>query len=189
MNEKRDIVRTDDVINIEEKYLKDLARRQNQTMALLRRKRRRRIVLRSMALFVGLVLMLYGVIDIIVFKSLEATFGNILTFVVAELIAIPILIRGIVLFRTMPIDKEISAATEQLVETQDGLSRLRDERLRKSQPREQSPDATFRKPPITELLVTFEEASAAEKPGICPSCGRETRKGAKICRNCGHLFV
>lgn len=189
MTDKHDVLRSNEVLDLEEKYLNDKLRRQNQAIALLRRKRRRRIVLRSLALFVGLVLVLYGAVDVIVFKSLEATFGNIIFFVLAELIGLPILIQGIVLFRHMPIDREISAAAEQLVEIQDSLSQLRDERSRIAERNAASIKASPKTSKLAEPLITFEEPLKQDESGVCPSCGKEIRKGTKICRNCGHLFI
>ena len=54
-------------------------------------------------------------------QSLEANINNILIFTLSEIIAIPVLRYGIVLFRKMPVEQELTAAAEQLIQTQDSL--------------------------------------------------------------------
>ena len=181
--------RTEESIDLQEKYLANQLRRHELEIARLRKKRRRRILLRSLALFSGVVLMLFGFIDLIVVKELDANFNNILIFALSELIAIPLLRQGIVIFRKMPVEQEITSAVEQLVQTQDSVSMLRDERLKLIRGGIQSTRTVTIAPPTGEKLVTFADPTPQATSGVCPECGESIREGSKICRNCGHLFV
>ena len=164
-------------------------KRDDNEIARLRRTRRWRIILRSVQLFSGIVLALYGFIDLVVVKSLDANFNNILIFTICEIVAIPLMRKGIIMFRKMPIEQEITAAVEQLVHTQENLSNINAERLKlirgpvKAEKLESNvPEKTIL--PKGEDLITFEQPIA-----VCPECGEGIKDGAKICRNCGHLFV
>ncbi len=107
----------EELLDQQEKVLSDQMKRHDREIAKLRRMRRRRIVLRSLALFCGVVLALFGIIDLIVVKTMDANFNNILIFTLSELVAIPFLRFGIVLFRKMPVEQELTAVAEQLVQT------------------------------------------------------------------------
>lgn len=178
-----------ELLDQQEKILLDQVRRQDLDIARLRRKRRRRIVQRSLALFGGIVLALFGIIDLVVVQSLDANINNILIFTLSEIIAIPVLRYGIVLFRKMPVEEELTAAAEQLMETQESLSHVRRERLALMQgpaktTRADTPPVESTEKVVGERLVTFDQPS-----NVCPECGESVREGAKICRSCGHLFV
>jgi hypothetical protein len=181
--------RAEEALDLQEKYLANQLRRHEQEIAKLRRKRRRRIVQGSLALFSGIVLMMFGFIDLIVVKALDANFNNILIFTLAELIAIPLLRQGIVLFRKMPVEQEITSAAEQLVQTHDSVSQLRDERLKLIRSGITSTRTITLPPPVAEHLVSFDDPIPQQASGVCPECGENIREGTKICRNCGHLFV
>jgi hypothetical protein len=181
--------RTEEALDLQEKYLSNQLRKYEQEIAKLRRKRRRRIVQRSLALLSGVLLMMFGFIDLIVVKALDANFNNILIFTLSELIGIPLVRQGIVLFRKMPVEQEITSAVEQLVQSQDSVSQLRDERLKLIRSGIKSTRTVILPPPVAEHLVSFEGPTPQQASGVCPECGENIREGSKICRNCGHLFV
>ncbi len=189
MGSDQDYRRSEELLDLQEKHLSDQLRRHQQEIAALKRKRRRRVVQRSLALFCGVVLMLFGIIDLIVVKELDANFNNILIFTLSEIIAIPFLRSGIVLFRKMPVEQEITAAVEQLVQTQDSISQLRDERLNLIRTPVTSTRTIISPLSKGEKLVSFDEPTPQESSGTCPECGEKVREGSKICRNCGHLFI
>jgi len=179
----------EELLDQQEKILAEQVKRQDREILRLKRIRRRRIVLRSVSLFSGVVVMLFGFIDLIVIQAMDANFNNILIFTLSEIIAIPLLRFGVVLFRKMPIEREMTAAVEQLIQVQDGLSHIRNERLAlmRNPVKSVRPHATFdpgKETKRNEDLVTFDEPS-----GVCPECGEKIRDGAKICRQCGHLFL
>ena len=126
MASDQDYRRAEELLDLQEKHLSDQLSRNQREIAALRAKRRRRVVQRSLALFSGVVLMLFGFIHLIVVKELDANFNNILIFSLSEIIAIPLLRIGFVMFRKLPVEQEITAAVEQLVQTQDSMSLLRD---------------------------------------------------------------
>jgi hypothetical protein len=135
------------------------------------------------------VLVLFGIIELIVLKSMDANVNNILVFTLSELVAFPFLRYGIVLFQKMPVEQELTAAAEQLVQTQENLAHVREERLKLIR----GPVKTLKTNSIPsqgagqapgEQLVSFDKPS-----GVCPECGEGVREGMKICRNCGHLFI
>jgi len=181
--------RTEEVLDIQEKYLSDQLKRHENEIAGLRRKRRRRVVLRSLSLFCGVVLVLFGLIDLIAIQNLNANVNNIIIFTLSELIAFPFLRYGLVLFRKMPIEQEISAAVEKFVETQDSVALLREERLKLIRtPIKAARPETQPLLPV-EPLVNFDDLATQESSATCPECGENVREGAKICRKCGHLFI
>lgn len=189
MANEQEYRRTEELLDQQEKYLSDQMRRHDQEIAKIRRTRRRRIVQRSLALFCGVLLVLFGIIDLVVVNSLDANFNNIMIFTLSELIAFPFLRYGTVLFRVMPIEQELTAAVEQLVQTQDTLSQVKDEKLKlirtpvKAARPKAAPDPGRAMPPGEEM-VSFDEPST-----VCPECGESIREGTKICRTCGHLFL
>ena len=179
----------EELLDQQEKVLSDQMKRHDREIAKLRRKKRRRIVQRSLALFCGVVLVLFGIIDLIVVKSMDANFNNILIFTLSELVAIPFLRFGIVLFQKMPVEQELTAVAEQLVQTQDSLAHVREEKLKlirgpvKAVRTNTTPLQGAGRAPGEEL-ISFDKPS-----GVCPECGESIREGMKICRNCGHLFI
>jgi predicted RNA-binding Zn-ribbon protein involved in translation (DUF1610 family) len=173
----------------QERYYNDQIKKLNAETSRLRGTRRRRIVQRILALFGGIVLCLFGFIDLIVIQSLEAHFNNIIIFTVSELGAIPLIRYGLVLFRTMPIDTEINAVSTKIVEIQDLLEQLRQERLKVMR----EPVKVVRPATETKLeppKVSTDDFILPDQPApVCPECGKEVHENAKICRNCGHLFI
>jgi len=180
--------RSEEILEIQERFLTDKIKRFEVEIAKLKGTRRRRIVQRSLSLFAGVVLVLFGFIGIIVVQAQDANFNNIIIFTLSEIIAIPLLRYGIVLFRKMPIEQEISAVVAQLVETQDGIAQLREERLRLIR----TPVKATRSGPSPfqpgEKLISFDEPQT-ESSERCPDCGQAIQAGTKICRACGHLFI
>jgi hypothetical protein len=178
-----------ELLDQQEKIISVQVQRHDREIARLRRKRRRRIIQRSLALFVGIVLALFGIIDLIVVQSLNANITNILVFALSEFIAIPVLRHGIVLFRKMPVEDEITAVAAELVQTQESLAHIREERLALIRTsvkvvRTGAAPARTIENIVGESLVTFDQPSV-----VCPECGETARAGAKICRSCGHLFL
>jgi hypothetical protein len=178
-----------ELLDQQEKVLSDQMKRHDREIARLRRKRRWRIILRSLALFCGVVLVLFGIITLIVVRSMHANFNNVFVFTLSELVAFPFLRFGIVLFQKMPVEQELTTVAEQLVETQDSLAHVREERLKlirgpvKTEKTNITPLQGAGRAP-GEQLISFDKPSA-----VCPECGQSVREGMKICRNCGHLFI
>jgi hypothetical protein len=186
---EQELRRAEEILELQEKYVSDKMTRFEGEIAKLKRKRRRRILQRSVALFAGVVLVLFGFIDLIVVQSLDANFTNILVFTLSELIAIPCLRYGIVLFRTMPVEQELSAVAEQMIHTQDDIAQLRGERLKLIRTPVKSTRVNLTPLQTDEPLITFQEPPTGERSESCPECGQPIRPGMKICRTCGHLFV
>jgi hypothetical protein len=186
---EQDYSTTAEMLDQQEKLCSEQLKRGEREIVRLKRKRNRRIVQRSIALFCGVVIMLFGFIDIIVVKQLDANFNNILIFTLCELLSIPLLRYGLVLFRKLPTEQEITSAVEQLVEIQENLFHIRDEKLKliRNPVKMVRPGLTLVQPPVETPdadLVTFDEPTK-----VCPECGEGIREGARICRTCGHLFI
>ena len=189
MAEAKDSLRTRETLDREERYYLDQLAREEKRIAHLKGTRRRRILQRSVSLFCGIVLMLFGFIDLIVVKSMEANFNNVFIFILAEFVSIPCLRYGLVLFRKMPIEQELTAAAEEVMNIHLSLAQLREERI------------AMMRTPIREARTIAPAAATAEEffrteptakqdaSLVCPDCGENIQQDTKICRNCGHLFI
>lgn len=181
--------RAEELLNLQEEQFSVQMKRQQKEIAKLKATRRRHIVQRSFSLFGGVVMVLFGFIDLIVVQSLDANFNNIIIFTLSELIAIPLLRYGLVLFRKMPIEEEISSVVAKLVETQDSIAQVREERLKLIRAPIQATRTIITPLPTDEPLVSYDDTPEPDASEHCPDCGESVRAGSKICRNCGHLFI
>ncbi len=183
-------LRTRETLDREERYFLDVLAKQEQTIAKLKRKRRRRIVQRSLSLFGGIVTALFGIINMIFIQALDGNFKNTLIFVVAALVAIPLLRYGMVLFHhKMPVDHELTAAADEVVHTQYNLNHVREERLAIMRNPVKGTRSVGAAKTTSEAAPEPVRANDETAGPLCPDCGNPVREGAKICRTCGHLFV
>jgi hypothetical protein len=182
-------LRTEDVLEQQQKFLNDQLERHTRNISKLKARKRRFILYRMVSLFLGIVLMLFGFIDLIVVESLDANFKNIIIFTLSELAAIPLLRYSFVVFRKMSIDQDIDDIAESIVHTQDNLTQLNEERLAILRGPEKQTKTVVRPGMLKENLIDADALLAIEDSKECPDCGKKTPLKASICRNCGHLFI
>ena len=181
--------RAGDVFDLQEKYLKEQIGRQNEFLGELRRKRRLQVLRRSLSLLAGLVLTTYGAIEVFLLRSLASELDTILVVGFAELTGFPLFVHGCALFHRMAFDANLTHASEKLIDLQEDLVRLR---LEHENQQGQSRTTLDRDPAgtlIAEVVENPHQSLAQNSASICPDCGKEVNEHAKICRNCGHLFI
>jgi hypothetical protein len=175
----------EELLNQQEKMLNDQLGWRNRNLGKKKGQRRRLIFVRMLALFFGIVALMFGFIILFYANKEDANFNNIIIFTVVELAAIPLLKNGINLFRKMPIDQEINDLTELVVETQEGIAQLNEERLKLAR-KSSKPPSVNRAIAVLENLI---DANALmDKASImkCPQCGESIRREATLCIFCGH---
>ena len=181
--------KTREVIDEQERFLAEQVERYSRNLSLISARKRRLIVYRLVSLFSGIVLMLFGVIDLIVIRDPNAQFQNVIIFTISELLAIPLLRYSLVVFRKLSIDKDINDLAELIALTKEQLAQIRKERLIFMRGPEKE-RTTVAKPP----LLNPDPVDAADPPSTedskeCPDCGKTIPRKASICRSCGHLFI
>ncbi len=189
MADRQDGTRTSEVLDLQERYLSDQIKHQHEIIEGLRRKRRRQVAKRSFSLFVGLVLVAYGAIEIALMQSLADQLGTILLVGAAEVAGIPLAVYGFVLFQKLAFDADLSHAAERLVDLQDDLSQVREERKNLAESPETTLETTAADPHDDGKPTASQNLATRTSTPVCPECGKEFPEGGKICRNCGHLFV
>lgn len=189
MDTNRESLNSEALLDLQQKYLSDQLRHQNHIVDDLRKTRGRSIIRRSLSLFAGLALILFGIVYLLIMTSFDETVWNILLFGLSLIIGIPLLIPGFVLFRGLPIEKEIITAAGRLIEMQDSLEQLRHERSNKVQAPSFVVEPALQALAVSETLLDTEVPIPENASPVCPECGNEIRSGSKICRKCGHLFI
>jgi hypothetical protein len=188
MLSKQEGLKPEDVLDQQEKFLNEQLIMRRKGHARTKARKRRLILFRMLSLFFGVVLFLFGFI-VMFFTNLEdGNFNNILIFTLSELAAIPLLRYSWQVFRKLDLDQEISDSAELVIQTQDNLGQLREERLKLIRSSAQE-NKTIVRPGMLQHDI-IDATALMEEPTFksCPKCAENVRSEATVCIYCGHKF-
>ena len=169
-------------------YLNEQLAMRRKRLARIRGRKRRLILFRMLSLFFGVILLLFGFIVLFFINPEDGNFNNILIFAVSELTAIPLLRYSWQVFRKMDLDQEISDSAELVLQTQDSVAKLHEERLKGIRTSTQENKPFVRPDKLQDDII--DATALTEEPTfkLCPKCAEYLRAEATVCIYCGHKF-
>jgi len=156
-------------------YLNEQLAMRRKRLSRIRGRKRRLILFRMLSLFFGVILLLFGFIVLFFINPEDGNFNNILIFAVSELTAIPLLRYSWQVFRKMDLDQEISDSAELVLQTQDSVAKLHEERLKGIRTSTQENKPFVRPDKLQDDII--DATALTEEPTfkLCPKCAENVR--------------
>lgn len=181
-------LKPEEVLDQQEKFLHEQLIMRRKNLARTKARKRRLILFRMLSLFSGVVLFLFGLIVMFFTNLADGNFNNILVFTLSELAAIPLLRYSWQVFHKLDLDQEISDSGELVVQTQDSLTQLNEERLKLIRSSARENKTVVRPGMIREDFIDAKALTADPVFKSCPKCAENVRAEASVCIYCGHKF-